>query len=208
VRNVDEDPPAIAHSDPRSLGDRTPVVLDCEHALLGTLLRAGTVDQAASVLAAVADADFADPRIRDAVALVRAVVREGVLPAPSVLLARLTTERGTHHYKLMALLFVDAWHAGPPAIVAWPLVLAVLEASYRRAARRWADRLRQASDGPLDVLTQILSDNTDARAAWRRLATARRRTATLRTTSSAARTETSRRGGSSSPDPAWRARSA
>lgn len=31
------DLPAIVHSDPQSLSDRTPIVLDCEHALLGTL---------------------------------------------------------------------------------------------------------------------------------------------------------------------------
>jgi hypothetical protein len=51
------------------------------------------------------------------------------------LLARLTTEQGVHQYQLMADLLVAAWWAGPPPIAAWSLVVAVLEASYRRAAR-------------------------------------------------------------------------
>jgi hypothetical protein len=60
VTDVEEDLPAIVHTDPRSPGDLTSIVLDCEYALLGTLLRADTVEQAASVLAAVADEDFAN----------------------------------------------------------------------------------------------------------------------------------------------------
>jgi hypothetical protein len=168
------EPPAIAHTNPRSHGDRTPVVLDCEHALLGTLLRAQTVTEAAGVLAAVADDDFANPWIREAVRLARAAVADEVLPIPSVLLARLTTERGAHHYKLMAGLLVDAWWAGPPTIVAWPLVIAVLEAAYRRAAQRWSDRVRQASDeGPLADLDIVLADHTELHAIQRRHAAAR-----------------------------------
>lgn len=178
------EPPAIAHADPRSHGDRTPVVLDCEHALLGTLLRAETVSEAAGVLAAVADDDFANPWIREAVRLGRAAVADGVLPVPSVLLARLTTERGAHSYKIMAGLLVDAWWAGPPTIVAWPLVVAVLEAAYRRAARRWSDRLRQASDEcPLADLDTALADHTELHAVQRRHAAARQERCGNRTVS-------------------------
>jgi hypothetical protein len=176
VTDVEEDLPAIVHTDPRSPGDLTPIVLDCEYALLGALLRADTVEQAASVLAAVADEDFANPWVQRAIVLTRVVVGEGVVPAASVLLARLTTEQGVHQYQLMGDLLVAAWWAGPPPIAAWSLVVAVLEASYRRAARCWADRVRQASDGPLDVLVAVLSDYVPVRAAWRRLTTARRTT--------------------------------
>jgi hypothetical protein len=201
---VEEGPPTIARTDPRSPGDLTPVVLDCEYALLGVVLRADRVEQAAWVLAAVIDDDVADPWIRDALALARVVVGEGLLPAPSVLLARLTTNEGTHRYRRMALLFVDAWWAGPPPIAAWPLVVAVLEASYRRAARRWATRVRQACDGPLDVLVQILGDSTEVRTAWRRLTAARRGITRIRNTTA----DTSRDGRHRSFPPAQRARPA
>ncbi len=171
------EPPAIGHTNPRNPGDRTPVVLDTEHALLGALLRAQTVADAASVLVAVADEDFADPFVRQAIGLARATVANGVLPVPSVLLARMTTQHGTHQWKVMALLFVDAWWAGPPAIAAWPLVLAVLEAAYRRATRRWADRIRQASEEPLDILARVLDDRAEVDAVARRLPAARNGTA-------------------------------
>src|ERR1041385_4152899 len=89
VTDVDDTPPAIAHADPRSLGDPTPVVLDCEYGLLGAVLRSESLQQAADVLAMVTEHDFADPKVGYAVALARAVLADGFLPAPSVLLARL-----------------------------------------------------------------------------------------------------------------------
>jgi hypothetical protein len=174
VTAVEEGLPPIVHTNPRSPGDRTPVVLSCEHALLGALLRCEVVEQAATVLAAVADEDFANPFVRRAVALCRRVVADGSVPVASVLLARLSTEQGRHHYQLMSVLLVDAWWAGPPPIVAWPLVVAVLEASYRRAAVCWADRVRQAAEGPVDVLTEVLGDYRPVRMVWRRLTSARR----------------------------------
>jgi hypothetical protein len=176
VADVEEDPAAIVHACPCSPGDRTPIVLDCEYALLGALLRSETVEQAAVVLAAVADEDFAHPWVRRAIGLARGVVGEGVVPAASVLLARQTSQDGQHQYQLMVGLLVDAWFGGPPPIAAWSLVVAVLEGSYRRAARCWADRVRQASDGPLDVLVQVVSDYAPVRAVWRRLTSAHRTT--------------------------------
>ena len=182
MAGVGEDLPAMVHTDPRSPGDVTPIVLDCEHALLGALLRSDTVQDAADVLAAVADEDFADPWVRQAVSLCRRVVGDGVVPAASVLLARLSLEHGLHQHRLMRVLLVEAWWAGPPPITAWPLVVAVLESSYRRAARCWADRVRQASDGPLDVLVEVVRDYAPARTVWRRLTRAHR--TTQRTTAS------------------------
>jgi hypothetical protein len=182
MAGIGDDIPAIVHTDPRSPGDRTPIVLDCEHALLGALLRSDTVHDAAVVLAAVADEDFANPWVRQAVALCRRVVDDGVVPAASVLLARLSLDQGLHQHQVMRVLLVDAWWAGPPPITAWPLVVAVLESSYRRATRCWADRVRQASDGPLDVLVEVVRDYAPARAVWRRLARAHRTTS--RTTAS------------------------
>lgn len=176
MAEVSDDLPAMVHADPRSPGDRTPIVLDCEHALLGTLLRSDTVEQAATVLAAVADDDFANPWVRHAVALCRQVVDDGVVPAPSVLLARFSTEQGRHQHQLMCVLLVDAWFAGPPPIAGWALALAVLESSYRRAARCWADRIRQASEGPLDVLAQVTTQDGAVLAVRRRFIRARRRT--------------------------------
>jgi hypothetical protein len=176
MAGVEDDLPAIVHTDPRSPGDLTPVVVDCEHALLGALLRSETVQDAVGVLAAVADEDFADPWVRQAVALCRRVAGDGVVPVASVLLARLSLERGLHQHRLMRVLLVDAWWAGPPPITAWPLVVAVLESSYRRAARCWADRVRQASDGPLDVLAEVVRDYAPVRTVWRRLTTAHRTT--------------------------------
>jgi hypothetical protein len=174
VTDVDDTPPAIAHTDPSSPGDLTPVVLDCEYGLLGAVLRSDSVEQVADVLAMVTEHDFADPKVGYAVALARAVVADGFLPAPSVLLARLSTEHGAHRYQLMAMLLVDAWWAGPPPLAAWPLVLAVLEAAYRRTARRWAQRVLQAIDGPLDVLAEVVRDTTEMRTARRRLTAAQR----------------------------------
>src|SRR5262245_34553897 len=98
MTTIPDEPPVIAHSDPCTPGDRTPVVLDAEHALLGALLRAGSVAEAASVLGAVGDEDFADPFVRQAVRLAREVVGAGAVPVPSVLLARLTTWQGTHRW--------------------------------------------------------------------------------------------------------------
>jgi len=97
MAGLEDDLPAIVHTDPRSPGDLTPIVVDCEHALLGALLRSETVQEAVDVLAAVADEDFADPW---------------------VLLARLSLERGLHQHRLMRVLLVDAWWAGPPPITA------------------------------------------------------------------------------------------
>jgi hypothetical protein len=176
MAGLEDDLPAIVHTDPRSPGDLTPIVVDCEHALLGALLRSETVQEAVDVLAAVADEDFADPWVRQAVALCRRVVDDGVVPAASVLLARLSLEQGLHQHRLMRVLLVDAWWAGPPPITAWPLVVAVLESSYRRATRCWADRVRQASDGPLDVLAEVVRDYAPARTVWRRLTSAHRTT--------------------------------
>lgn len=193
-----DDPAAIVHGCPCSPGDPTPIVLDCELALLGALLRSDAVEQAMVVLSAVADEDFENPFVRRAIALAREAVDEGAVPVASVLLARLTTAEGRHHYQVMALMLVDAWFAGPPPIVAWPLVVAVLEGSYRRAVRCWADRVRQASTGPLDVLDQVRRDDRAVRAAWRRLSTAARpiqRSAATGTVASIARA--GRAGGSS-----------
>jgi hypothetical protein len=61
MAEVEPELSAIAHTDPRSHGDRTPVVLDCEYALLGALLQSETTEQAVTVLGAVADEDFANP---------------------------------------------------------------------------------------------------------------------------------------------------
>lgn len=169
-----DDPAAIVHACPCSPGDPTPIVLDCELALLGALLRSYSVEQAMVVLTAVADEDFENPWIRRAIALARGAVDDGAVPVASVLLARLTTAEGRHQYQVMARLLVDAWFAGPPPIVAWPLVVAVLEGSYRRAVRCWADRVRQASTGPLDVVDQVRRDDHAVRAAWRRLSIASR----------------------------------
>lgn len=185
---VDDTPPAIAHTDPGTLGNPTPVVLDCEYGLLGALLRSESVEQATEVLAMVTEADFADPKVGYAVALARAVITDGFLPVPSVLLARLNTEHGVHRYKLMAVLLIDAWWAGPPPIAAWPLVLAVLENAYRRTARRWAQRVLQASDGPLDVLADVVRDTTEMRTARRRLTAAQRGSTPTRTTAITRRT--------------------
>lgn len=208
MADVEEDPAAIVHACPCSPGDRTPIVLDCEYALLGALLRSETVEQAAWVLAAVADEDFAHPWVRRAIGLARGVVGEGVVPAASVLLARLTTEEGRHQYQLMVGLLVDAWFGGPPPIAAWSLVVAVLEGSYRRAARCFADRVRQASDGPLDILAQVLGDSVAVRAAWRRLITARRTTRRTGATGIAAPPDRARRAASTSGGSVRHARSA
>lgn len=208
MTDVEEDSSAIAHACPYCPGDRTPIVLDCEFALLGALLRSESVKQAATVLAAVADEDFAHRSVRRAIELARGAVGEGVVPAASVLLARLTTEEGRHHYQLMVGLLIDAWRAGPPPIAAWSLVVAVLEGSYRRAARCWADRVRQASAEPLDLLAQVLGDSVAVRAAWRRLITAHRSMRRRETTGTAAATDRARHAGSTSAGSAMHARPA
>jgi hypothetical protein len=118
----------------------------------------------------------------------------------------LTTEQGRHQYQLMAMLLVDAWWAGPPPVAAGALTVAVLEASYRRAARCWADRIRQASDGPMDVLTDVLADYAPMRAAWRRLTSARRTIRRMRATSSTASTARARQTGDAHS--LWKAQSA
>jgi hypothetical protein len=207
MAEAEDDLSAIVHSDPRTLGDRTPIVLDCELALLGTLLRSDVVEQAASVLAAVADEDFADPWVRRAVGLCRRVVADGVVPVASVLLARLSSEQGQRQHQLMRVLLVDAWFAGPPPEAAWSLALAVLESSYRRAARCWADRVRQASDGPLDVLRQVVRDDDLVRAVWRRLVRARRTVRRVTPVPDPVPGAAARRGGSSARS-VWQARPA
>ena len=135
----------------------------------GALLRSNTVQEAVDVLAAVADEDFADPWVRQAVALCRRVVGDGVVPAASVLLARLSHEHGLHQHRLMRVLAAVA--DDQPAAVGghtWPRLSLNLPVGITKdllvgfvAARRLAS---DAENNPCSRLNKVLRRADDQRA--------------------------------------------
>lgn len=122
--------------------------LDPERAYVGALLW-HPAESAAQMAALVEPGDFADPRLRVVLQLVRDVAADGAAPDPVVCMAHARaagTVSTTHAVKQLTELVAELYGAVPlPASVGF-YAAAVLDGSLRRRCAELGERIGQAAE--------------------------------------------------------------
>lgn len=161
---------AIAQPDPEDV-HQVPIALDPAAELVGCLLQS-TPDQAAEVLAFVADDDPTSMLAQLAIGIIRHLIGRGLSTNPAAVLAHARTAgiaASAEQQQLLAHYLVDCYQAAPWQGNARFIGAAVIEAAYRRAGIEYAQAVTQASEERgLAEYEQVLGDRDRLRDLWRR----------------------------------------
>lgn len=161
---------AIAQPSPEDV-HQVPIALDPAAELVGCLLQS-TPDQAAEILAFVADDDPTSMVAQISLSLIRHLIGRGLSTNPAAVLvhARTTgTAASAEQQQILAHYLIDCYQAAP-----WPgngrfIGAAVVEAAYRRAGIEYAQAVTQAAEERgLAEYEQVLGDRDRLRDLWRR----------------------------------------
>jgi hypothetical protein len=161
---------AIAQPAPEDV-HQVPITLDPAAELVGCLLQS-TRDQAAEVLAFVADDDTTDACASQALSLIRDLIGRGLSTNPAAVLAHARTiglAAREDAQKRLAIYLVDCYQAAAGPGNAWFVAAAVVETAYRRAGLEYAQAITQAAEERgLAEYEQVLGDRDRLRDLWRR----------------------------------------
>jgi replicative DNA helicase len=138
--------------------------LDPEGAFVGAVLHL-PAGAAAAALDRVDAGDLADPRLAVILRAATTLARAGIPPDPVSVMALMRADgsvSGEHATHGLTDLLHEAYATCPvPASVTW-YAAAVLDEALRRRTVELADRIRQASTGPLSTLVDLVATEAAA----------------------------------------------
>lgn len=161
---------AIAHPAPEDV-HQVPIAIDPAAELVGCLLQCDQ-PRAAELLDLVTNDDPADPRARQALELIRALVTRGLTPNVAAVAAHArTTGAATSEHQQQRLnhYLIDCWRASAGYANGRHIAAAIIEDAYRRAGIEYAQAVTQAAEERgLAEFEQVLGDRDRLRDLWRR----------------------------------------